>query len=50
MSGVTRNRMRAGSGWLFAAGALVLLGLWRGEHLDVFTKAITLCLECLGLR
>ena len=39
-------------GYIFFAAALVAtaLGLFRGEHLGVLDKAITLCLECLGLR
>ncbi|MFP4200139.1 MAG: CD1871A family CXXC motif-containing protein [Bacillota bacterium] len=25
-------------------------GIARGEHVEVLDKAVTLCLECLGLR
>ena len=35
---------------LLAAGVLMLLfGLWRGEADTVFSKAIRLCMECVGL-
>ena len=34
---------------LLAAGVLMLLfGLWRGEADTVFSKAIRLCMECVG--
>ena len=35
---------------LLAAGVLMLLfGLWRGEAATVFSKAIRLCMECVGI-
>ena len=35
---------------LLAAGVLMLLfGLWRGEPDTVFSKAIRLCMECVGI-
>ena len=35
---------------LLAAGVLMLLfGLWRGEADTVFSKAIRLCMECVGI-
>lgn len=30
-------------------GAFVALGVWRGESFTVFTKAVNLCLECIGI-
>ena len=33
---------------LLAAGVL-LFGLWRGEADTVFSKAIRLCMECVGI-
>ena len=35
---------------LLAIGILaVLLGVFRGELLDIFRKAVLLCLECIGI-
>jgi len=34
---------------LLAAGVLMLLGVWRGEADTVFSKAIRLCMECVGI-
>ena len=35
---------------LLAAGVLMLrFGLWLGEPDTVFSKAIRLCIECLGI-
>ena len=35
---------------LLAAGVLMLLfGLWRGEADTVLSKAIRLCMECVGI-
>lgn len=31
------------------AAVLILVGIFRGEALDVFRKAIRICLECIGL-
>jgi len=43
---------RIGAGWLAAGLGLTLaaVGLWRGELREVFMKAATICLECIGLR
>jgi hypothetical protein len=33
-----------------AAGlAMILFGFLNGEHLLVWTKAVTVCLECIGI-
>lgn len=29
--------------------AFVIVGLWLGQQYDVFWKAATLCLECIGI-
>ena len=35
---------------LLAAGVLMLLfGVWRGKADTVFSKAIRLCMECVGI-
>lgn len=32
-----------------AAGVFLLYGITRGEVIVVFTKAVNICLECIGL-
>jgi hypothetical protein len=34
---------------LLASVALIIGGLLLGEHKAVFQKAITLCLDCIGI-
>lgn len=34
---------------LLAAAAFLTLGITRGEVVEVFKKAIKICLECIGL-
>lgn len=34
---------------LFAAVALVAVGIFTGEPADVLQKAVNVCLECLGV-
>lgn len=29
--------------------ALMAVGIWRGEMLVVFRKAVAICLECIGI-
>lgn len=45
------NWMKAYGGWvLLAAGAaFILIGVLREEHLTVLSKAIRICLECIGI-
>ena len=32
------------------AGVLFLgLGVWQGQHEDIWKKAVMICLECIGL-
>jgi len=32
-----------------AAAALIIIGLMEGQHTAVLTKAIRICLECVGI-
>ena len=34
---------------LFAAIAMIILGVWRGEAAVVLKKAVRICLECIGV-
>lgn len=34
---------------LFISFTFILLGLWQQQNQIVFTKAIKICLECIGL-
>jgi hypothetical protein len=39
--------LRTGS--LVLGTVFVLLGIYRGEHLEVLGKAVRICLECIGI-
>ena len=34
---------------LMAGAAMLCFGIWRGEATTVLSKAIKLCLECVGI-
>lgn len=36
-------------GLIALAAAMILLGLWRQENTTVMTKAVNICLECIGI-
>ena len=39
----------AGRSLLVAGVAMLCFGVWRGEAATVLSKAIKLCLECVGI-
>lgn len=45
------TRYKTAAQWvLLLAGCLMIFyGAWRGEAATVFTKAIRLCMECVGI-
>ncbi len=44
-----RSRRMAASGLLAVGAAFILLGIQRGEVGAVLTKAIRICMECIGI-
>ncbi|MBE5937728.1 MAG: hypothetical protein E7265_06830 [Lachnospiraceae bacterium] len=46
-----KNMRENPAGWIFAATGLVFMaiGIWRGEVAEVCSKAIKICLECIGI-
>lgn len=43
------KRRLISTGILLVAAAFVAIGCWRGELGVVLGKAVTVCLECIGL-
>lgn len=44
-----RTRLAARIVTLAAGAGFVALGIWRGEVMEVFAKAVRICLECIGI-
>ena len=53
MKGVSKlpqsKKTMAQVGLLLAGAAMLCFGVWRGEAVTVLSKAIKLCLECVGI-
>lgn len=49
--GTPMTRYKTAAQWvLLLSGCLMIFyGAWRGEAATVFTKAIRLCMECVGI-
>lgn len=47
---MTKSLILALRAVVFLAGVIfIALGLLRHEHLEVMTKAVKICLECIGI-
>lgn len=44
-----KSKLTARYGLLAAAFALIAVGLARQEQVEVFQKAVKICLECIGI-
>ena len=50
MSAVKRNAKRLlRAGLLIVCAGFIFIGINRGEVMEVFIKAVNVCLECIGL-
>lgn len=46
---MSRHRNFAAPVCVIAGVLLILLGIWRNEVAVVLTKAVNICLECIGI-
>lgn len=46
---ITESRWMIGPALAFLGILLMILGICRGEVSVVFTKAINICMECIGI-
>lgn len=49
MKNELREKAAAQIALLMAGAAMLFFGVWRGEAATVLSKAIKLCLECVGI-
>ncbi|MDO5040502.1 MAG: CD1871A family CXXC motif-containing protein [Peptoniphilus sp.] len=47
--GDVEKRRKFGRAFLILGIVLLALGIYRGEMVTVFRKAVVICLECIGI-
>lgn len=46
---ILKNRLLLQMALIFAGITMIVMGLLRGEALEILRKAIVVCMECIGI-